>query len=72
MFPLQERDPAALNAQADLDAELALQTAAALRTAANPRAVEGYVPRQKRLPSNAAQRPVPAKEGTQKGPDADC
>lgn len=50
-FALQEKDPAELAAQADRDAELALQTAAALRAGANPGAVEGYVPRGRRMPS---------------------
>lgn len=46
----QERDPAELAAQADRDAELALQTLAALRAGANPSAVEGYVPRGSSVP----------------------
>ncbi len=48
----QERDPAELAAQADRDAELALQTLAALRAGANPSAVEGFVPRGKSVPSH--------------------
>ncbi|BDA48341.1 probable RNA polymerase II subunit B1 CTD phosphatase RPAP at C-terminar half [Coccomyxa sp. Obi] len=48
---VKEKDPAELAAQADRDAELALQTAAAFRAGANPGAVEGYVPRDRIVPS---------------------
>ena len=50
----QERDPAELAAQADRDAELALQTVAALRAGMNPGAIEGYVPRGRGVPSPPA------------------
>ncbi|CAL8463766.1 g3300 [Coccomyxa elongata] len=51
---VKEKHPAELAAQADRDAELALQTAAALRAGANPGAVEGYVPRGQRMPSSSS------------------
>ena len=50
----QERDPAELAAQADRDAELAVQTLAALRAGMNPGAIEGYVPRGRGVPSQPA------------------
>jgi hypothetical protein len=50
----QERDPAELAAQADRDAELALQTLAALRAGMNPGAIEGYVPSGRGVPSPPA------------------
>ncbi|EIE27813.1 hypothetical protein COCSUDRAFT_55793 [Coccomyxa subellipsoidea C-169] len=56
---VRERDPAELAAQADRDAELALQTLAALHAGANPSAVEGYVPRGKSVPSHHIPTVIP-------------
>ena len=63
--PLQEKEPAVLEAEAQMQAALAEHTATALAAGSNPHAVEGYVPRssQQHTPASTAKassRPGPS------------